>query len=249
MTLHAPALSTPGEHPARTARARLLASRAVVVAAVVVGAVALPAPAGAATTTVRASGPAAWTGATAPDVDRARLAARASRSSARTRLAARGATAAVPAGVVTERLPLAFRTLRREDTARERGTETVVVPGREGLLERTYVDLGAAGRTLLREERVREPQDRVVAVGTRARPSYGGLDWDALAQCESGGDPRAMSGSGRFRGLYQFSLPTWRSVGGTGDPVDHSVDSQTARAYELFQRDGRAPWPECGRHL
>ena len=39
------------------------------------------------------------------------------------------------------------------------------------------------------------------------------------------------------------------SVGGTGDPIDHSRDSQTAKAYKLYQRDGRSPWPHCGRYL
>ena len=115
--------------------------------------------------------------------------------------------------------------------------------------ERPDADLGAFGRTLLREERVRPPQDRVVAVGTRVRPAYGGLDWPALARCESGGDPRAVSRTGAYRGLYQFSRSTWRSVGGTGDPIAHSRDTQTARAYALYQREGRAPWPSCGRHL
>ncbi len=170
----------------------------------------------------------------------------------RVRLAPGAAAPAVvrtPQGVVTERLPIPFPVVRRQDPGRYRGTEAVVAPGRTGVLERTYADLGTAGRVLVREQRVREPQSRVVAVGTRVRPTYGGLDWNALAQCESGGDPRAVSRTGKFRGLYQFSLSTWRSVGGTGDPVDHDRDAQTARAYRLFQRDGRAPWPQCGSRL
>jgi hypothetical protein len=40
-------------------------------------------------------------------------------------------------------------------------------------------------------------------------PSADGLNWGALAQCESGGNPRAVNPSGRYFGLYQFSLPTW----------------------------------------
>ncbi|MCW2779255.1 MAG: Transglycosylase domain protein, partial [Frankiales bacterium] len=191
-------------------------------------------------------------------LDRDRLEGRASRGTTRSRLAPRAAFApsvvapsvvGAPEVLVTERLPLAFPTVRRADASRYRGTEAVVQPGREGVLRRTYADLGPAGRRLLREEREREPVSRVVAVGTRARPTYGGLDWAALARCESGGDPRAVSGSGKFRGLYQFSMSTWRSVGGTGDPIDADRDAQTARAYALYQRDGRAPWPECGRNL
>lgn len=70
------------------------------------------------------------------------------------------------------------------------------------------------------------------------------LDWAALAQCESGGDPRA--GSGRYRGLYQFDRATWRSVGGRGDPADASAQEQTHRAQLLYDRAGASPWPRCG---
>lgn len=240
-------------------RLALLARGTTVLALLGGLAVAAPLPALAATDVV--AGPAATDvlAATGAGTEvRDRLAARASRSGARARLdpppaPVRPQAAAAPQVLVTERLPIPFRTVRREDPARYRGVEAVVQAGREGVLERTYADLGPGGRVLVDEERVREPVTEVVAVGTRVRPvarsTYGGLDWAALARCESGGDPRAVSSSGRYRGLYQFSLSTWRSVGGTGDPIDHSRDSQTARAYTLYQRDGRAPWPHCGRHL
>jgi soluble lytic murein transglycosylase-like protein len=42
---------------------------------------------------------------------------------------------------------------------------------------------------------------------------------DAIAQCESGGDPTALSAGGTYRGLYQFDETTWQSVGGAGDPA------------------------------
>ncbi len=40
-----------------------------------------------------------------------------------------------------------------------------------------------------------------------------------IAQCESGGDPKAVSRDGRYRGKYQFLRSTWESLGGTGDPA------------------------------
>lgn len=229
----------------------VLLGRALVVGLVAVGCVGAPAPSPAVAEERRLAAAVAPSAVEA--LDRSRLADRASRSARRPRLTppapAPRAAAAAPRPVVTERLPIAFRTVRRADASRHRGTEAVVQPGRPGVLERTYADLGPAGRALLSEERVREPVPRVVAVGTKPRPTYGGLDWAALARCESGGDPRAVSHTGKYRGLYQFSLRTWRSVGGTGDPVDHTRDSQTAHAHRLYQRDGRAPWPHCGRHL
>ena len=75
------------------------------------------------------------------------------------------------------------------------------------------------------------------------------LDWAALAECESGGRPRAVSPSGRYRGLFQFSLSTWHDIGETGDPIEASPERQLRAAQRLFARDGRAPWPVCGKRL
>lgn len=86
-----------------------------------------------------------------------------------------------------------------------------------------------------------------VSTGTSNRSH--GPDFAALAQCESSGNPRAVSPSGKYRGLYQFDLPTWRSVGGTGDPAQATPAEQTKRARLLYADRGRAPWPVCGRHL
>lgn len=73
----------------------------------------------------------------------------------------------------------------------------------------------------------------------------GSLHWDALANCEASGNPRAVS-MGRYFGLYQFDLSTWAAVGGTGNPVDASPAEQTARAQQLYDDRGTAPWPRCG---
>jgi hypothetical protein len=75
-----------------------------------------------------------------------------------------------------------------------------------------------------------------------------GLDWAALAACESGG--RATANNGRFYGLYQFSLGTWRDVGGTGLPSQASASEQTYRAELLYNRTSwRSQWPTCGSRL
>ena len=69
----------------------------------------------------------------------------------------------------------------------------------------------------------------------------------AIAQCESGGDPKAHSADGRYHGKYQFSRSTWRTVGGRGNPADASEAEQDRRAAVLLRRDGTKPWPVCGR--
>lgn len=73
--------------------------------------------------------------------------------------------------------------------------------------------------------------------------------WAALRKCESGGNYRIVSASGRYRGAYQFDYRTWESLGGVGDPAEALPAEQDARAKLLYFRRGIKPWPHCGRHL
>ncbi|MEA2296801.1 MAG: resuscitation-promoting factor RpfB [Solirubrobacteraceae bacterium] len=68
-----------------------------------------------------------------------------------------------------------------------------------------------------------------------------------IAQCESGGDPTAVSSSGRYRGKYQFSRATWAELGGSGDPAAAPESEQDQRAAALYAARGASPWPVCGR--
>jgi peptidoglycan hydrolase-like protein with peptidoglycan-binding domain len=67
----------------------------------------------------------------------------------------------------------------------------------------------------------------------------------AIAQCESGGDPTAISADGRYRGKYQFTRATWRLVGGTGDPAAAPESEQDQRAATLLAKQGPKAWPVC----
>jgi hypothetical protein len=69
---------------------------------------------------------------------------------------------------------------------------------------------------------------------------------EQIAQCESGGDPTAISADGRYRGKYQFSRATWRAMGGTGDPAKAPEAEQDRLAAALLAQRGTAPWPVCG---
>jgi soluble lytic murein transglycosylase-like protein len=69
---------------------------------------------------------------------------------------------------------------------------------------------------------------------------------DAIAACESGGDPTAVSSDGTYRGKYQFDYGTWESVGGSGDPAQASESEQDYRAALLYSQSGSSPWPICG---
>lgn len=71
---------------------------------------------------------------------------------------------------------------------------------------------------------------------------------DSTADCESGGDPDAIGGGGRYRGAFQFTKQTWRrspkSPG--GDPVEYTYRTQAVVAVLLMRRDGADNWPNCG---
>ena len=72
---------------------------------------------------------------------------------------------------------------------------------------------------------------------------------EAIALCESGGDPTAVSPDGRYRGKYQFTRSTWRSLGGSGDPAAAPEAEQDRLAAALFAQRGTAPWPACSRKV
>ena len=163
-----------------------------------------------------------------------------------------------------EDVAVPFAVERRKDAGMLEGETKVLQAGRKGLLRKTFavetVDGKVAGRRLLGEQQVTAPVAQVVAVGTKARPrpaaqprqstgSADGLNWGALARCESGGNPRAVSPNGLYHGLYQFDRGTWQGVGGSGVASQASADEQTYRAKLLYSKRGRSPWPHCGRYL
>jgi hypothetical protein len=166
----------------------------------------------------------------------------------------------VQVGEVAVPTPIDYRTVETEDPNAFEGDDTVTREGVEGEQVTTYRVTVTDGVETAREQLVtavtREPVDELVAVGTKARPvtsgnkpSADGLDWAALAKCESGGRPNAVSGTGKYRGMYQFSQGTWNAVGGSGDPAAASADEQTYRAQLLYQRSGAGQWPHCGSNL
>ncbi len=69
---------------------------------------------------------------------------------------------------------------------------------------------------------------------------------ERIAQCESGGNPSAVSADGTYRGKYQFDRATWRAAGGKGDPADAPEAEQDRIAAALLAQRGTAPWPVCG---
>ncbi|MER6984261.1 GNAT family N-acetyltransferase, partial [Streptomyces carpinensis] len=153
--------------------------------------------------------------------------------------------------------PIPFAVRRTADPTLFSGTEIVERTGRPGVRRVTYSLRTVNGvrqrPRRLESEVVRAPRTQIVKVGTRPHPpSVRGADhlnWQGLAQCESGGRPDAVDTSGTYGGLYQFDQGTWHSLGGRGRPQDASSEEQTYRAKKLYVRRGASPWPQCGGRL
>jgi hypothetical protein len=96
-------------------------------------------------------------------------------------------------------------------------------------------------RTLRRDIAAARRAERHKARAASASPAL-----EAIAACESGGNPGTDTGNG-FYGKYQFTLQTWASVGGSGNPAQASETEQNRRAAMLYAREGASPWPVCGR--
>jgi hypothetical protein len=100
---------------------------------------------------------------------------------------------------------------------------------------------------IVRHEQAVKARKRAAARAAAAPAASASPQLQAIAACESGGNPRAIGGGGAYRGKYQFDYGTWASVGGSGDPAAAPESEQDARAAMLLQRSGTTPWPVCGR--
>ncbi len=71
------------------------------------------------------------------------------------------------------------------------------------------------------------------------------VDWDAIAQCESGGNWSTNTGNGHYGGL-QFKPSTWAANGGIGSPSTASREEQIRVAENVLRTQGLRAWPKCG---
>ena len=179
---------------------------------------------------------------------------------------------------VTTTHAVPFETEQRDDDSLYKGKSKVVQAGAEGVrtVVETVVTVDGAevSRTLVSDEVTTAPVTKIVANGTKEKPAPApstpstsdssssasssgggqgsapsGTVWAQLAQCESGGRADVVSANGKYHGLYQFSVATWQSVGGSGLPSQASAEEQTMRAQILQERSGWGQWPACARKL
>ena len=161
--------------------------------------------------------------------------------------------------VVTKRFRhevLAYGTETVDDSSMFEGEERTVRPGRSGSRDVTYkvrfVNGKYVGRRVVTVRDVVRPVDALVHVGTKAEVvafASGNTVWDALAQCESGGNWAINTGNGYYGGL-QFNLGTWQAYGGSGLPSQNSRETQIAIATKVRDASGGyGAWPGCAASL
>jgi uncharacterized protein YabE (DUF348 family) len=159
---------------------------------------------------------------------------------------------------------ISFPVHQISDSSMYTGDVQVVTNGVAGSVNVTYSDVYVDGKLGRRVELNRTttvaPKLQTERVGTKARPvapappvsaSASGLNWDAVAACESGGNWHINTGNGFYGGL-QFDYGTWLSNGG-GSYAPRadlaSREQQIAVASRLYAARGSSPWPVCGANL
>ncbi len=160
--------------------------------------------------------------------------------------------------------PIPFGVVETPDASMFVGEREVDSPGVLG--ERfvnyriTYRDGVEAIRHAVAITNLAEPVTEYARVGTTPRPnntgatpppSDGTLNWDALAQCESGGNWAINTGNGYYGGL-QYNEQTWLAYGGDDfAPLPHQAtrEQQIAVGERTYAARGDSPWPSCGHHL
>jgi uncharacterized protein YabE (DUF348 family) len=130
------------------------------------------------------------------------------------------------------------------------GTRIVKSRGVSGIAEVRSIKILADGKivktTIVSKLTIKPAHDARIIVGTRPR-TINDLNWAAVAQCESRGNPRSSNSANGYYGMFQFSITAWKTAGGSGNPMDYSAAEQLMRAKRLYQIRGWRAWPVCGK--
>lgn len=150
-----------------------------------------------------------------------------------------------------------------DDPNLDKGTTQVVVagtPGRQRVVTQVTTTNGVeSARQEVSRTTLVEATPNQVHVGSKSTLDWQGsrvffhdtefgVNWDGLAYCEATNNPKAVNNPAGYLstyGLFQFDMPTWASVGGSGSPLDASPEEQLLRAKLLYQSRGLEPWL-CG---
>ena len=158
--------------------------------------------------------------------------------------------------VVTRHESVSYPVIKRYDSSMYTDQSSVIRAGKVGSAMVTYRVVNINGswdhRTVITRDILVDPRAEIERVGTKHRPLVNnGLNWDAVAECESGGDWHINTGNGYYGGL-QFDYSTWLSNGGGAYAPRADLatrEEQIAVATRLYNASGSSPWPVCGSYL
>lgn len=133
---------------------------------------------------------------------------------------------------------------------RKRRAEARRAAARRAEARRRAAARRAAERAAARQAAQQEPTAAAPAPSQSPQPppASGAVNWDAIAQCESGGNWSINTGNGYYGGL-QFTQQTWEANGGlTYAPRADlaSREAQIAVAEKVYAAGGLGAWPVCG---
>lgn len=156
---------------------------------------------------------------------------------------------------VTQRIPLLPPSKRIEDPTLNMSRQVVEDAGQPGVQDVTFavakVNGVETGRLPVANVVVAPGREGVLRVGvkpgTEVPPVRDGVVWDALAQCEAGGNWAINTGNG-FYGGVQFDQNTWERNGGLRYAARADLatrEEQIAIAEVTRARQGWGAWPVC----
>ena len=171
----------------------------------------------------------------------------------------------VDSKLVSHRRSIPFSVVKHYDSSMYTGNSKVMHYGHTGTLKITYrvvyVDGKAVHRKQVHRKVMTAPKNEIEKIGTKHRPvpkappappvTNNGLNWDAVANCESGGNWAINTGNGYYGGL-QFDISTWLANGGgayASRPDLATREQQIAVATRVYNARGSSPWPVCGAYL
>lgn len=168
------------------------------------------------------------------------------------------ANAIVPANDDSDRVEAAAQSLAAARQAEARATEVLQqeTSAADDARLNAYQSLRTTTTTVPPTTTTTEPPTTTTEAPTTTAPPTteapdlsGDLSvWDALAECESGGNWHINTGNGFYGGL-QFSASSWAAVGGTGLPHEHSREVQIQMGQRLQAQQGWGAWPSCSAKL
>jgi hypothetical protein len=130
---------------------------------------------------------------------------------------------------------------------RKRGAEARRADARRAAARRAAAAQRAAERAAARQAAQQQPT-AAPAPSQAPPPASGAVNWDAIAQCESGGNWSINTGNGYYGGL-QFTQQTWEAYGGLSYAPRADLASRAAQiavAEKVYAAGGLGAWPVCG---